>query len=96
MTSFRSLIWRKNEGGGFTLHLGGGRGRALLEVVPDKTYAGMWRIQTPDGRLSDMANLTRAKDAALSIAVRTVNSQKQGGETPAEGPPVAQMAEAAP
>jgi hypothetical protein len=58
--------------------------------------AGLWRIQTPDGRLSDMVNLAWAKDAALSIAVRTVNSQKQGGETPAEGPPVAQMAEAAP
>jgi hypothetical protein len=93
MTESKKLAWRK-DANGFTLTLGG-RGRPLLEVVPDKTYAGMWRIQMPDGRLSDMVNLARAKDAALSIAVRTIHSQKQGGETPAKGPPVAQMAEGA-
>ena len=31
-------------------------------------YAGMWRVVLPDGSLSDMANLTRAKDAAFVIA----------------------------
>jgi hypothetical protein len=63
--SSREFIWRKSAQG-FTLHLG--RGRALLDVVPDGTYAGVWRIQMPDGRRSDMANLTWAKDAAISIA----------------------------
>jgi hypothetical protein len=37
----------------------------------------MWRIRFPDGRLSDMANLTRAKDAAVACALRSLNSQAQ-------------------
>src|SRR5262249_9973522 len=80
------LVWRKSAHG-LTLHLG--RGRGLLDVVPDGTYPGMWRIQTPDGRRSDMVNLTRAKDAAVSVALAIHNRQKQTFETPAEAPPVA-------
>jgi hypothetical protein len=38
--------------------------RPLATVVPDSQWSDMWRIAWPDGRLSDMANLTRAKDAA--------------------------------
>ena len=30
----------------------------------------MWRIKWPDGHLSDMVNLSRAKDAAVAIAER--------------------------
>jgi len=37
-------------------------------VVPDDTYAGMWRWQGPDGKLSDRVNLSRAKDAAMARA----------------------------
>jgi hypothetical protein len=33
-------------------------------VVPDAVYAGMWRIDLGDGALSDMVNLSRAKEAA--------------------------------
>ena len=33
------------------------------KVVPDAAHPGMWRVRWPDGRLSDMTNLTRAKDA---------------------------------
>jgi hypothetical protein len=33
------------------------------KVVPDAAHRGMWRVRWPDGRLSDMTNLTRAKDA---------------------------------
>ena len=29
----------------------------------------MWRVRFPDGRLSDMVNDTRARDAAASIAL---------------------------
>jgi hypothetical protein len=42
----------------------------LAEIVPDATWPGMWRVRWPDGSLSDMANLTRAKDAAWVIAQR--------------------------
>ena len=44
-------------------------------VVPDTKYPGiMWRVQNPDGSLSDMVNLSRAKDAARSWA-------RVGGDT---------------
>ena len=53
-------------------------------VEPDLKYAGiMWRIRFPDGRLSDMLNLSRAKDAAITCALRSLNSVLQ--ETPSEG-----------
>jgi hypothetical protein len=40
----------------------------LAEVVPDANWSSMWRVRWPDGGLSDMVNLTRAKDAAFVIA----------------------------
>jgi hypothetical protein len=42
----------------------------IAEVIPDKTWPGMWRVRTPEGHLSDMANLTRAKDAAFVMTQR--------------------------
>jgi len=51
---------------GFALYYG----RAytpLAMVVPDSRWLGMWRIAWPDGRLSDMVNQARAKDAAVAI-----------------------------
>jgi hypothetical protein len=69
------LVWR-DCGVGFTLHLG--RSKPLLSVVPDATYSGMWRI-SHRGRLSDMVNLTRAKDAGLSWALGDLN---RGQESP--------------
>jgi len=50
--------------------------KPIITVVPDETYAGMWRIQHPDGTLSDMVNLARAKDAATLIAARSVPNPK--------------------
>jgi hypothetical protein len=37
-------------------------------VVPDQTWAGMYRVQLPEGRLTDVVNLTRARDAAQVLA----------------------------
>jgi hypothetical protein len=37
-------------------------------VRPDATWPGMWRVHTADGQVSDMVNLTRAKDAAIAWA----------------------------
>ena len=34
------------------------------KIVPDSKYPNMYRIVLPDGRLSDMLNLSRAKDTA--------------------------------
>ncbi len=41
---------------------------AGYRLVPDKTYPNMWRVERPDGSLSDMLNRARAKDAAQTLA----------------------------
>jgi len=46
----------------------------LAAVEPDSEWPGMWRVRLPDGDLSDMANRTRAKDAAQLLALATLNS----------------------
>jgi hypothetical protein len=53
------------------------RNRALLHVVPDATYPAMWRIRHLDGRLSGIVNLSRAKDAAISLALGILNGDKR-------------------
>jgi hypothetical protein len=58
------------------LHLDG-KGRAVVTIVRDEQYPFMWRVRYPDGRRTDMINRTRAKDAALSIALRILNSSKR-------------------
>jgi hypothetical protein len=40
----------------------------MATIVPDKTWPGMWRVRMPDGHLTDMVNLTRAKDAAVALS----------------------------
>ena len=42
--------------------------RAEVTVVRDPEWANMWRVRLPNGQLTDMVNLTRAKDAARSLA----------------------------
>ncbi len=65
------LIWRKDQGG-FVLHFGQ-RLAPLIRVVADSTYADMWRIALADGSVSDMCNLSRARDAAVASALRSFN-----------------------
>jgi hypothetical protein len=36
-------------------------------IVPDERYPGMYRLRLPDGSLSDVVNLTRAKDALAAV-----------------------------
>ena len=59
------LSWKGND-----LCLGRHR---VAGIVPDGRWPAMWRVCRPDGSLSDMVNLTRAKDAAVSIALRELN-----------------------
>jgi hypothetical protein len=65
------LTWRQLNGA-WALHCQGRR-RAVLCVEPDVTYPGMWRIRRSDGSLSDMANLTWARDGAMSLALSMLN-----------------------
>jgi len=63
------LHWRED---GYTSALEH-RGEALLRVEPcGELLPGMWRIQLPDGRLSDFCNLSRIKDAARTLARQIV------------------------
>jgi hypothetical protein len=51
-------------------------GRLLATVEPDTKWAGMHRVRLPDGHVTDMVNISRAKDAAISLALTDLNSFK--------------------
>jgi hypothetical protein len=60
--------------------------RLNARLIPDTTYPGMWRVQWPDGRLSDMVNLTRAKDA-IACFEETLERKRRGRHSPRNGRP---------
>ena len=68
----RNLMWDRYE-----LRLFSSRGRVLPSIEPDKTWPGMWRVRLPDGYLSEMVNLSRAKDAAASLALGVLNQHRE-------------------
>jgi hypothetical protein len=78
--SRNSLSWQGN-----TLKV---ERRELARIVPDGTWAAMWRVQLPDGYLTDMVSRTRAKDAATALTLTSLNRQSEAQETPVEAPPV--------
>jgi hypothetical protein len=49
-------------------------GRLLATIVADPNWDDMWRVRMPKGNVSDMVNLTRAKDTALSLALASLNA----------------------
>jgi hypothetical protein len=69
------MIW-KRAGSGWQLfhdrHLVG-------RVVPDTVHPGMWRVKLPGG-LSDLVNLTRAKEAAVLHAFRQIERCRNRAE----------------
>jgi hypothetical protein len=71
----RDLAWYR-DGDDWVIS---GRGGPLFRVVPDGRFAGMWRVVDDRGGLSDLANLTRARDAAASLALATLNRQTAQG-----------------
>lgn len=50
-------------------------------VMPDSTYPGMYRVRWPDGRTSDMANLTRANDA-IACFLESAERQRRRAAQP--------------
>ena len=76
------LNW-KFENGSYVLYRQDSRA-PVLWVVPDKTYPKMWRIKTKAGVLSDMVNLSRAKDSAFGLAMDEYDRQTRV-ERPQEG-----------
>jgi hypothetical protein len=75
VVSRNKLNWGKTPDGSYALHLGRSR-NPLLSVLPDAAWPGMWRVLHA-GRSSDMVNLTRAKDAAFSIALGLLNHRQE-------------------
>jgi hypothetical protein len=63
------LRWKGN-------HLMIDRRQAGAQLVPDARWPGMWRVEYPKGVLSDMANRTRAKDAAISLVLASLNTKE--------------------
>jgi len=51
-------------------------GRVVAKVMPDVTYPRMWRIDLGSDALSDMVNLSRARDAAVRLADARLNVRK--------------------
>ena len=62
------LVWD-----GLQLRLRTAGGPVMATVEEDANWPGMWRVRF-GGKLSDMANLSRAKDAAISIVLRGLNA----------------------
>lgn len=54
-----------------------GKRLTAYAVVPSDTARGMWRVQSPDGDLSDIVNHARAKDAARVMLERDVHEGKK-------------------
>jgi len=46
----------------------------VLSIEPDQIYPGMWRVRNPDGTLTDMVNISQARDAAWGIALAILNA----------------------
>jgi hypothetical protein len=70
--SRRNLVWDDKQ-----VRLYSIRGRVLAAIEPDREWPGMWRVRMPDGRLTDMLNLSRAKDAAASLALAVPNRHQE-------------------
>ena len=62
------LVWDSQK-----LKLGA---RVMATIEPDANWPGMWRVRF-GGNLSDMANLSRAKDAAVSLVLGELNANRQ-------------------
>jgi hypothetical protein len=65
----RDLRWDGNN-----LRLG--RGRVVATIAHDQNWPGMWRAKMLDRPISDMVNLSRAKDAAITLALAALDERK--------------------
>ena len=85
----------RNPAQAYALHYGNAQA-ALVQVVPDSLWPGMFRMVWPDGQISDMANLSRARDAAAAICERgpprrdprRFHWKLDRCKTPAKAPPI--------
>jgi len=66
--------------GGLQLRLRSGR--LLATIEPDTRWTGMYRVRLDDGSLTDMVNLSRAKDAAIVRVLANLNERISPSEAP--------------
>ena len=57
--------------------------RAVARIEPDSKWPGMGRVRRGDSR-TDRVNLSRAKDAAISIALSDLNALDKPDAPPKE------------
>jgi len=62
----RDAVWKSND-------LIFGR-RVVASVVPDSNWPQMWRVSLPSGHVTEMVNLSRARDAARSLALKALSA----------------------
>jgi hypothetical protein len=55
--------------------------KPALRIERDPVFESMWRIRFSDGTLSDLANISRIKDAALDIA-EAIEARKRPHKSP--------------
>lgn len=83
------FTWKRN-GDGWRLYYDR---RKFGRVVPDTQYRGMWRSSLHNIGLSDIANLSRARDAAMRAAIRELEYEHRqqatcGPRIPSEIKPI--------
>src|SRR5215472_7260866 len=83
--------WHKQPNQTLALYAAGHR-TPLLHIAPDRKYPNLWRIHALNGRVSDLANLSRAKDAGMACALSVLN-QKADMSAP-RSPPMRQIEKA--
>jgi hypothetical protein len=59
-------------------------------IIRDQICAGMWRLQYPDGEVSDMVSLARAKDA-VAAHLETIGRRQRARQSPLGAPPMRQI-----
>jgi hypothetical protein len=62
-------------------------GAFMARAEPDERHLSMWRVRGPDGKLSDLLNLPRAKDAAAALAMLVLNGRGARPQAPSEAKP---------
>jgi hypothetical protein len=81
IVAHRRLQWN-----GYAVRLDG-KGAPLVHLVRDERHFNMWRVALANGQLSDMVNLSRARDAAVCLGLALLNG-KQRQEAPAHRSPM--------
>lgn len=60
--------------------------RKMSAIQPDPDWPGMWRVIEESGSLSDMVNLSRAKDAARARATGKLERLGKARQAAQEAP----------